>query len=92
MILSFRHKRLEAFFVSDDRSGLQQSQVKRLRGLLQILHNAHYISDMDRPGLNLHQLKGDRTGFWSVKVDGNYRLIFRYENGNALDVDLVDYH
>lgn len=92
MIKSFRHKALEALFLYDQSKGLQQSQVKRLRILLQLLHAALVIGDMNRPGLNLHPLKGDWLGWWSVKVDGNYRLIFRLENGNAFDVDLVDYH
>ncbi|MBK8468027.1 MAG: type II toxin-antitoxin system RelE/ParE family toxin [Chloracidobacterium sp.] len=92
MITSFRHKALEALFLYDQSKGLQQSQVRRLRGLLLILNNAHAIGDIDRPGLNLHPLKGGRVGFWSIRVDGNYRLIFRFEDGDALDVDLVDYH
>ena len=47
---------------------------------------------MDLPGFRLHPLKGDLAGFWSVTVSGNWRLIFRFEDGHASDVDLVDYH
>jgi proteic killer suppression protein len=47
---------------------------------------------MDLPGYRLHLLKGELAGFWSVSVSGNWRIIFRFENGAAYDVDLIDYH
>ena len=47
---------------------------------------------MDLPGLCLHPLKGDRAGQWSVSVTGNWRIVFRFADGEAVDVDLVDYH
>jgi addiction module HigA family antidote len=47
---------------------------------------------MNLPGYRLHELSGDRAGTWSVTVSGNWRIAFRFENGNALDVDFVDYH
>ena len=46
----------------------------------------------DAPGFRLHPLKGDRAGQWSVRVSGNWRVVFRFEDGEAVDVDLVDYH
>ena len=49
-------------------------------------------ADLDLPGYRLHALKGDCKGYWSVTISGNWRIIFRFEDGNALDVDLVDYH
>lgn len=60
--------------------------------ILTLLDSAINVQDMDFPGSGLHLLKGDLTGFWSVKVNGNYRLIFRFENENAFDVDYIDYH
>lgn len=92
MITSFRHKALRRYFEDDDGAGIDGNQRRRLRILLYALHTAHVIGDMRRPGFNLHALTGDRAGFWAVKVDGNYWLIFRFEDGNAIDVDLVDYH
>ncbi|MBX3010365.1 MAG: type II toxin-antitoxin system RelE/ParE family toxin [Caldilineaceae bacterium] len=92
MITTFRHKALAALFLNDDCSGLQQSQVRRLRIILQLLHAAHVIGDMDRPGFNLHPLQGDRQGYWAVKVDGNHRIVFRFEDGNVSEVELIDYH
>ena len=50
------------------------------------------IRDMNFPGSNLHKLSGDREGFWSVSVSGNWRVIFRFEDGDAYDVDYLDYH
>ena len=48
--------------------------------------------DADAPGFRLHPLKGDRAGQWSVRVSGNWRVVFRFEDGEAVDVDLIDYH
>lgn len=47
---------------------------------------------MNIPGYKLHKLSGDMKGFWSVTVSGNWRITFRFENGDALDVNLKDYH
>jgi proteic killer suppression protein len=47
---------------------------------------------MGLPGLHLHALKGDLSGYWSVSVSGNWRIIFRFEGIDAVDVDYVDYH
>ena len=61
--------------------------------LLTRLDAAATPADMDFPGLRLHPLKGERAGFYAVDVSGNWRLIFRFdEDGNAEDIDLVDYH
>lgn len=92
MISSFRHKGLEAFHLQGNKKGIQPTQEKRLRGILAFLEAAVTVSDMNVPGLNLHQLKGELKDYWAVKVDGNYRVIFRFENSNAYDVDVVDYH
>jgi len=47
---------------------------------------------MDVAGFGLHPLKGDLRGFWAVRVSGNLRIVFRFQDGDAYDVDLVDYH
>jgi proteic killer suppression protein len=60
--------------------------------ILTLLDNALIIEDMNFPGSGLHPLKGDLAGFWSVKVNGNYRVIFRFEKENAFEVDYIDYH
>jgi proteic killer suppression protein len=57
-----------------------------------LLDTAFVAEDMNIPGLRFHQLKGDLAGFYSVSVSGNWRVIFHFENGQATDVDLIDYH
>lgn len=56
------------------------------------LDQATGISDMDVPGFRIHALKGGFTGYWSVRVSGNWRIVFRFEGAHATDIDLVDYH
>lgn len=60
--------------------------------ILTLLDSATDVADMNFPGSGLHQLKGDLNGFWAVKVNGNYRIIFRFENEHAFDIDYIDYH
>ena len=93
MIKTIRHKGLKALYEKNQTKGLQQSQINRLRALLARLEAASTAADMDFPGLRLHPLKGEMAGFYAVDVSGNWRLVFRFDDdGNALDVDLVDYH
>jgi proteic killer suppression protein len=67
-------------------------QVQRLRRLLASLSAATSPMNMNIAGYRLHQLTGDLKGLWAVSVSGNWRLVFRFEDDNATDVDLVDYH
>lgn len=92
MIIRFKHKGLERFFVSGDTREIMAQQAKRLKALLAVLSTARAPSNMEIVGTRLHPLKGDLKGFWAVNVSGNWRLIFRFEGENATDVDLVDYH
>ena len=93
MIKSFGHKGLKTLYEDDNARGVNPDQVKRLRALLARLDASSTPGDMDFPGLRLHPLKGDKTGFFAVSVSGNWRLVFRFnEQGDVADVDLVDYH
>jgi toxin HigB-1 len=92
MIGSIRHKGLAALFYDDQTKGVNQSHVKRLRQILALLATAYTVEDMNVPALKLHQLKGDLAGFYAVSVSGNWRVIFRFEDNQAIDVDLIDYH
>jgi len=92
-IKSFRHKGLRELFEEGRSRGIRADQAKRLRRLLTALDAAATIDEMNvYPGWRLHPLTGDLKGFWSVSVTGNWRLIFRFEDGDAFDLDLVDYH
>lgn len=92
MIKSFNHKGLELFFAEGSKAGIQALHAKRLRLILALLDQAREIDDVDAPGLRLHPLKGNRAGFWSLTVQANWRVIFRFEAGDAHVVDYLDYH
>ena len=92
MIESILHKGLRLLWEKDDISKLPSTQIIKIKMILTLLDNAASVEDMNFPGSGLHSLKGDLAGFWSVKINGNYRLIFRFENENAYDVDYIDYH
>jgi toxin HigB-1 len=92
MIRSFKHRGLRRLFLRGDRKQVRADQLKRIEDILARLNVADRAEEMALPGYRLHPLKGDLQGFWSVMVSGNWRIIFRFEEGDALDVDLIDYH
>lgn len=92
MIQSFSHKGLEDFFYDGTTRGIQARHADRLARILDRLDAAEDVQDMGYPGSGLHPLKGELKGFWSVKVSGNWRVVFRFEDGNAFVVDYLDYH
>ena len=92
MIRNFRHKGLRLLFEKGDRSKLSAQDVERIENVLLVLNQAQTPEEMDLPGFRLHPLKGDRKGFWAVTVRANWRIVFRIVDGQACDVDLVDYH
>lgn len=79
-------------FEHDDRSLVRADQVKRISDVLAHLDKALKPSDLDLPGYRLHPLKGDLKGKWSITISGNWRVVFRFDDGDAFDVDLTDYH
>ena len=92
-IKSFRHKGLRVFFEADTTRGIPADQAKRLRRALTALDTAVTVEEMKAfPGWRLHPLAGDLKGFWSISITGNWRLVFRFDAGDAFDLDLVDYH
>jgi proteic killer suppression protein len=92
MIQSFKHKGLEKFFVLGKTAGINADHARRFRLILARLSASQRPGDMALPGLRLHPLKGDLKGYFSVVVNGNWRVIFRFEGPDAVDVDYVDYH
>ena len=92
MIRTIKHRGLKRLFEQGDLSKVRADQLKRIRDVLAHLDGAVESSDIDLPGYRLHRLKGNLKGHWSVTVSGNWRITFRFEDGEALDVDLVDYH
>jgi toxin HigB-1 len=92
MIQSFRHKGLKHLYEDDDPRGVHAEHLTRLRNILARLDAVISAEDMNLPGFNLHPLKGDLRGFLAVTVRANWRVIFRFADGNAFDVDYIDYH
>ena len=92
MIRSFRHRGLKRFYERDDASQIHAAYRKKVARILADLDGARAPQDMDFPGLRLHPLTGDLKGFWSVTVSANWRIIFRFDDADVVDVDLVDYH
>ena len=92
MIQSFKHKGLERFFVKGSTSGIQSAHSKRLRLILGRLHAATAPQDMDLPGLFFHQLSGKYRGRFLVRVNGNWRVTFKFDGPDASIVDYEDYH
>ena len=92
MIRSFRHRGLKRLYEHGDASKLPPQALNRIENILARLDATDSPNGMDLPGYRLHRLSGDLKKFWSVRVTGNYRIIFRFEGGEVHDVELLDYH
>jgi len=92
MIRSIRHKGLRRLYEDDDARGVTKEHSEKLRDILARLDAASSVADMDLPGFRLHPLKGQMKGFWAVTVRANWRVIFRFAERDALDIDYLDYH
>ena len=92
MIRQWRHKGLRAFFETGNTRGIRPEHVKRLRLVLARLDASAEPRDINLPGLRLPRLNGRLKGAWAVDVSGNWRVVFRFEGADAVDVDYVDYH
>jgi proteic killer suppression protein len=92
VIKSFSHKGLEKFFLTGSKAGIQPAHAEKLSRQLAILNVAKDAKEMDKPGWRLHQLSGREAGIWSIGVNGNWRLTFRFTGEDAELVDYRDYH
>lgn len=92
MIRRIRHRGLRRLYEDDNRRGLDARHVERIMRVLAYLDRASEPRELDLPGWRLHPLKGELAGYWSITVTANWRLVFRFENGDVTDVDYVDYH
>ena len=92
MIRSFKHRGLKRLYERGDRSGIRADFVDTVEEILTLLDAASTPQALDLPGYRLHQLKGDLRGFWSLTVRANWRIIFRFQDGDTWDVELTDYH
>lgn len=92
MILSFQSKPLKQLYDKGDASKLPADHVARITNVLTRLDAVRHPQEMNTPGADYHRLKGDRQEFYSVKVKANWKIIFRFEGEDAVDVDYLDYH
>ncbi|WP_250656282.1 type II toxin-antitoxin system RelE/ParE family toxin [Alkalimarinus coralli] len=92
MIKSFKHKGLRKYFETGSTAGIQNSHARKLKMQLVAIDTAQVIEDIDLPGYQLHSLKGEREGIWSISVNGNWRVTFEFKDGNAYILNYEDYH
>ena len=92
MIRSFCHRGLKALYDGRTARRVAPEHVEKLRDILAVLDRSRSPEDMNLPGFRLHQLRGDLRGYWAVSVSGNWRVTFRFDDGEAVDVDYLDYH
>jgi len=92
MIINFKHKGLQDFFLYGKSAKIIQSHTKKIRLILAKLNVATQALDMNFPGSELHRLRGNFKNFWAISVNGNWRIIFRFEGKDVYDIDYLDYH
>jgi proteic killer suppression protein len=92
VIKSFRHKGLRLLFETGNSRGVDPAHARKLTDILDLLDSAADPGDMNFPGAFLHPLKGGLKGYWAVRASGNWRVVFRFDQGDAFDVDYTDYH
>lgn len=92
MIKNFRHKGLYRLYSFGDTKGINAEHLRKVRQILAVLHAAQHPIDLDLPTFRLHMLHGDLEGFWAVTVRANWRIVFRFEGTDAVDVNYEDYH
>jgi len=92
MIKTFKHRGLKRFFEFGTTSGIRAAHSAKILDRLTFLHTATCVEDMDIPGYRLHELKGKMAHHWAVDVSGNWRIVFKFEDGDAYVVNSEDYH
>jgi len=92
VVVGFRHKGLRRFYEKGSTKGIQNDHAKKLRRILAALNAANRPADLDLPGFDLHPLKGNREGQWSLSVNANWRVTFRFDGNDVTNVDYLDYH
>jgi proteic killer suppression protein len=92
LIRNFRHSGLKRLYQRGDPSGIRPDLIETVENILTVLDAAKSPHAMNLPRYHLHRLKGDLQNYWSVTVRGNWRIIFVFRDGDARDVELIDYH
>lgn len=92
MIASISHKNIRSYFEEGNGAKLPHEQLSKISRILSALDAVSSENDIKALGSGIHKLSGDLKEFWSIKVSANYRIIFRFEDGDIYDVDYIDYH
>jgi proteic killer suppression protein len=92
MIKTFSHKGLALFYRTGNTKGIKHTHAGKLRLQLAILDSAAIVTDIDKPGYKLHPLKGHKYLTWSIKINANWRLTFKFMDGNVHQLNYEDYH
>jgi len=92
MIKSFKHKGLWDFFNTGSLAGISPDHKQKLQRILAVANSATKPEDLNLPGFRLHRLEGEKKGRWSIRIDKNWRFIFRFDGQDIVDVDYDDYH
>ena len=92
MIETFKHKGIKEFFTKGKGDKIPSKYKRKIKMILEILNAASDLNDINFPGSNLHKLQGEMKEYWSVKVNGNWRIIFKFDQGKVFDVNFIDYH
>jgi toxin HigB-1 len=93
MIGKFKNKALEDIFTKGRSKKVPQERIAKIKNILTVLSAATNLKDVDNPGYRLHRLKKPPyDGFWSIDVNGNYRIVFRFEDSKVVDLDYLDTH
>jgi proteic killer suppression protein len=93
MIVSFRHKGLQELYATEKTRRLPQERLEKINLILGLIDSAKNLGELNRPGFRLHRLgRPPLEGYYSIDISGNYRLVFRFFNGNAMDIDFLDTH
>ena len=92
VIGSIRHKGLRNYWTRGRTGGVNGEWIRKLRRILAALEAAERPEHMNYPGSYFHPLKGDRAGRYAVRLTGNYRVTFGWDEDGAVDVDIEDYH
>jgi proteic killer suppression protein len=92
MIHNFKSRTLQALWEKDQTKGIDPKSLKKIRRILSALNAAAKPDDMNLPGFNFHELKGNRKGHYAVTIRANFRIVFEWDNGEAVRVREEDYH
>lgn len=92
MALYFSHKGLKSLYLDGNHAGVNPQHAKKILRILSKLKTTKESCDMNVPGWGLHQLKGDLSGYWSVTIETNWRIIFRFIDDDIVDINCIDYH